>query len=103
MSDEVQAFMFAIAIGIVLSGIFANVFGLITNTRSAFHLPATSDLRRLAIGGVLLFAAPHIVICAASRALREGELAPAHTFGICGVCSLWSIGVGFLVFELMIS
>ena len=102
MPHDVQALVFALAIGVVLSGTFANVFGLIMDTRSAFHLPATSDVRRLAILGVLLFAAPHIVFCAARRALRQGELAPEHTFGICGVCSLWSFGVGYLIFSLMV-
>jgi hypothetical protein len=103
MFVDFQALIFALAIGIVISGISANVFGLVTNTQSMFHLPATSDLRRLAIVGVLLFAAPHIVMCAAARVLREGEMAPAFTFAICGLCSLWSIGCGFLVFKLLIS
>jgi hypothetical protein len=51
---------------------------------------------------VLVFAAPHIVMCAAGRVWRDGEMAPAHTFAICGLCSLWSIGLGFLVYRVLI-
>ncbi|MEQ1866583.1 MAG: hypothetical protein ABL996_18250 [Micropepsaceae bacterium] len=103
MFGDLQALIFALAIGIVISGIFANVFELVTNTQSVFHLPVTSDARRLVIVGILLFAAPHIVMCAAGRVLREGEMAPAQTLVVCAVCSLWSFAFGFLVFKLMVS
>lgn len=102
MSGDLQTLIFAFAIGIVISGIFANVFELVTNTQSMLHLPATSDGRRLLIVMVLVFAAPHIVMCAAGRVWRDGEMAPAHTFAICGLCSLWSIGLGFLVYRVLI-
>lgn len=103
MLDDMQTLVFALAIGAVISGVFANVFELIANERSIFHLPATSDAVRLAIVAVLLLAAPHIVICAASRALRRGETAPAHLFVFFGLCSVWSFGLGFLALKLMIS
>ncbi len=103
MPGELQTLIFAFAIGMVISGIFANVFELVTNTQSILHLQVTSDGRRLLIIAILMFAAPHIVMCAAGRVWRDGEMAPAHTFAICGLCSLWSIGLGFLIYKALFS
>jgi uncharacterized membrane protein YidH (DUF202 family) len=101
MAEGVHTLVSALALGIVISGVFANVFGLITNLQSRFHFPATSDARRLIIVGLLLLAAPHLLFCAARRAFREGALAPAHTFSVFGLCSVWSLGAGFLVLLLL--
>lgn len=101
MSGDLQTLIFAFVIGVVISGIFANVFGLVTNAQSRFYLPVTSDARRLVIVAILLFATPHIVISAAGRVLRHGEMASAYTIALYGLCSLWSIGLGFLVFCLI--
>jgi hypothetical protein len=83
MLDDTQTLTFALALGIVIS--------------------ASTDGRRLAIIGVLLLAAPHIVICAAGRAMRRDEAAPAWLFGVFGLSSLWSFGLGFLALKLLIS
>jgi hypothetical protein len=105
MFDAVQTLVFALALalGFAISGVFANVFELVTNERSIFHLPISSDGRRLAIVGILLLAAPHVVLRAAGRALRRDEVAPAYLFGFFGLSSLWSFGLGFLALNLLIS
>ena len=101
MLDASLTLVFALAIGFVISGIVSNVFGLVTDSRSEFHLPVTSDSRRLAVMGLLLFAGPHILFRAANRALRVGDWPPAYTFTCFGLCSLWSFGVGYMVLRMM--
>jgi len=102
MLDASLTLVFALAIGFVISGIVSNVFGLVTDGNSAFHLPVTSDSRRLAVMGLLLFAGPHILFHAANRAMRIGDWPPAYTFTCFGLCSVWSFGVGFVALKLMI-
>ena len=97
MLDVLSILTFALAIGFVISGIVSNVFGLVTDGQSVFHIPVTSDVRRLAMVGLLLFAGPHILYRAASRSLRIGDWPPAYTFTCFGLCSVWSFVVGYAV------
>jgi uncharacterized membrane protein YidH (DUF202 family) len=99
MPDAIFILIFALAIGFVISGIVSNMFGLITDGQSVFHFPVTSDIRRLAVVGILLFAGPHILFRAANRALRVGDWPPAYTFTCFGLCSIWSFVVGFVVLK----
>ena len=69
MVDALQILAFALAIGFVISGIVSNVFGLITDNQSIFHVQVTSDVQRLAMVGLLIFAGPHVLFRAARRAL----------------------------------
>jgi hypothetical protein len=98
-----QTFVFALAIGFVISGIVSNLFGLLTNGQSLLHLPPTSDARRLVYVGLLIFAGPHILFRAAHRSMRIGNWPPAYTFTAFGLCSLWSVVVGFAVLKLFIA
>ena len=102
MLDASLTLVFALAIGFVISGIVSNVFGLVTDGQSMLHLPVTSDARRLAVVGLLLFAGPHILFRAASRALRIGDWPPAYTLTCFGLCSLWSFGVGYVALKLLL-
>lgn len=95
--DIVQQLVFAIAIGFIISGIVSNVFGLVTDGQSLFHVPVTSDAQRLMIIALLIFAGPHILFRAAHRALQVGDWPPAYTFTCFGLCSVWSFVVGFVV------
>jgi len=102
MIDVLQTLAFALAIGFVISGIVSNVFGLVSDGQSIFHLPVTSDVRRLAFVGLLILAGPHILFRAANRALRIGDWPPAYTFTCFGLCSLWSLVLGFAVLKLFV-
>ena len=99
MLDAFQILAFALALGFVISGIVSNVFGLVTNGQSILHFPVTSDARRLAIVGLLIFAGPHILFRAAHRSLQIGDWPPAYTFTCFGLCSLWSFVVGFAILK----
>lgn len=99
--DILQTLVFAVAIGFVISGIVSNVFGLVTDGQSLFHLPVTSDVQRLAIVGLLIFAGPHILFRAAHRSLQVGDWPPAYTFTCFGLCSVWSFLVGYIVLRLL--
>ena len=94
--------VFALAIGFVISGIVSNLFGLMTNGQSLLHLPPTTDARRLVYVGVLIFAGPHVLFRAAHRSMQIGNWPPAYTFTAFGICSLWSLVVGFAVLKLFI-
>ena len=98
--DILQTLVFAVAIGFVISGIVSNVFGLVTDGQSLFHVPVTSDAQRLAIIGLLIFAGPHILFRAAHRSLQVGDWPPAYTFTCFGLCSAWSFLVGYCVLRL---
>ena len=98
--DILQTLVFAVAIGFVISGIVSNVFGLVTDGESIFHLPVTSDAHRLAIVGLLIFAGPHVLFRAAHKSLRVGDWPPAYTFTCFGLCSVWSFLVGYVVLRL---
>lgn len=102
MFDAIQVLILALAIGFVISGIVSNVFGLVSDGKSVFHLPPTSDARRLFIVGLLIFAGPHILFCAAQRSLRLGDWPPAYTVACFGLCSLWSFAVGYAVLRLVV-
>jgi len=95
--DILQTLVFAVAIGFVISGIVSNVFGLVTDGQSVFHMPVTSDVQRLAMIGLLIFAGPHILMRAAHRSLQIGDWPPAYTFTCFGLCSVWSFLVGYVV------
>jgi len=97
MPEILQTLIFALAIGVPISGAASNVFGLIMDDSSKLHFPVRSEGRRLAIVGLLLFAGPHLLFHAANRAIRTGDTAPAYTFLYFGLCSLWSAGVGYIV------
>jgi fumarate reductase subunit D len=102
MVDALQVLAFALAIGFVISGIVSNVFGLITDNQSIFHMQVTSDVQRLAVVGLLIFAGPHVLFRAARRSLQIGDWPPAYTFTCFGLCSLWSFVVGFVVLKVFL-
>ena len=102
MLELLQTLIFALALGFVISGVVSNLFGLVTDGASIFHFPVTSDARRLAIVGLLIFAGPHILFRAARRALKIGDWPPAYTFSCFGLCSVWSFVVGYAVLRLFV-
>ena len=101
MLEALQVLIFALAIGFVISGIVSNVFGLVSDGASAFHLPPTSDTRRLFIVALLIFAGPHILFRAGQRALRLGDWPLVYTFACFALCSLWSFVVGYAALRVM--
>lgn len=103
MLDVLQTLIFAVAIGFVISGVVSNVFGLVTDGQSMFHLPVTSDARRLAVVGLLIFAGPHILFRAARRSVRIGDWPPSYVVGCFGLCSMWSFVLGFAILRVFIA
>ena len=103
MLDVLQTLIFALAIGFVISGIVSNVFGLVTDGDSVFHLQVTSDTRRLAVVGLLILAGPHILFRAAKRSVRAGDWPPSYAVGCFGLCSLWSFVLGFAILRLFVA
>lgn len=101
MLEALQVLVFALAIGFVISGIVSNVFALVSDGGSAFHLAPTSDTRRLLFVGLLIFAGPHILFRAAQRSLRLGDWPLAYTFACFALCSAWSFAVGYAALNLV--
>lgn len=102
MLDTAQTIVFGLAIGFVISGIVSNVFQLVTNGQSVFHLQVTSDARRLLIVGLLILAGPHILFRAANRSLRIGDWPASYVLGCFALCTVWSFVLGFSVLRLFI-
>jgi hypothetical protein len=102
MLDVAQTLVFGLAIGFVISGVVSNVFQLVTNGQSLFHFPVTSDLRRLMIVGLLIFAGPHILFRAANRSLQIGDWPAAYIIGCFSLCVVWSFVLGFCVLRLFV-
>jgi len=102
MLDLAQTLFFALAIGFVISGIVSNVFQLVTDGRSMLHFPVTSDFQRLAIVGLLIFAAPHILCRAANRSMQIGDWPASYVLGSFGLGILWSFALGYGVLNLFI-
>jgi hypothetical protein len=92
--------VFALAIGFVIAGIVSNVFQLVTDDDSDFHFPVTSDAHRLAMIGLLLLAAPNILVRAANRSLRLGDWPMAYTAGCFALAGIWSFGLGYCVLRI---
>jgi uncharacterized membrane protein YidH (DUF202 family) len=102
MLDLPETLIFALAIGFVISGIVSNVFQLVTNGRSVFHFPVTSDLRRLAMVGLLILAGPHILFRAANKSMQIGDWPAAYVFGSFALAVIWSIVLGYCVLAVFI-
>jgi hypothetical protein len=102
MLDTSLMIVFGLAIGFVISGIVSNVFQLVTNGQSVFHVKVTSDAHRLFIVGLLILAGPHILFRAANRSLRIGDWPASYVFGCFGLGAVWSFVLGFAVLRLFI-
>ena len=102
MLDVAQTLVFGLAIGFVISGVVSNVFQLVTNGQSIFHFPVTSDVRRLMIVGLLIFAGPHILFRAANRSLQIGDWPAAYIIGCFSLWVVWSFVLGFCVLRLFV-
>jgi hypothetical protein len=100
MLDLAQTLVFGLALGFVISGVVANIFQLVTNGESAFHVPVTSDLRRLAIVGLLILAGPHILFQAARRSLRIGDWPATYIGALFALGVIWAFVLGFTVLRL---
>lgn len=101
MLDAAQTLVFGLMLGFALSAIVSNVFQLVTNGQSGFHFPVTSDARRLAIVGLLIVAAPHILFAAGTRSLRMGDWPAAYICGCYALCLVWAFTLGFSVLRLL--
>lgn len=86
----------ALLIGFVISGIMSNLFQLMLNGASSLHFPVTSDVRRLAVVGVMLLAGPHILVRAADRSLRVGDWPLTYTASCFGLALIWSGVLGYV-------
>jgi uncharacterized membrane protein YidH (DUF202 family) len=100
MIASVQTLVFGFALGFAISAIVSNVFQLVTNGQSAFHIPVTTDARRLAIVGLLLVAGPHILFSAAKRSVRIGDWPMAYVAGCLALGAVWAFVLGFFVIRL---
>lgn len=101
MLDVAQTLVFGLSLGFVLSAIVSNVFQLVTNGQSGFHVPVTSDARRLAIVGLLIVAGPHILFAAANKSLRIGDWPAAYICGCFALSLVWSFALGFCILRLL--
>ncbi len=102
MLDLTQTLFFALVLGFVISGVVSNVFQLVTDGRSIFHFPVTSDLRRLAMIGLLILAGPHILVRAANRSLQIGDWPAAYVAASFALALVWSAMLGYCVLRLFI-
>jgi uncharacterized membrane protein YidH (DUF202 family) len=102
MLDTSLMIVFGLAIGFVISGIVSNVFQLVTNGQSVFHMKVTSDAHRLFIVGLLILAGPNILLRAANRSLRIGDWPASYIFGCFGLAIVWSFVLGFVVLRVFI-
>lgn len=100
--DAGLTLLVALMIGFVISGIMSNVFQLMLNGASLLHFPVTSDLRRLAVVGVMLLAGPHILVRAADRSLRGGDWPFSYTASCFGLGLLWSGVLGYVTLALLV-
>jgi hypothetical protein len=100
--DPVLTLIFGLALGFVISGVVANVFQLVTDGASMFHLPVTSDGRRLAVVGLLLLAGPHILVRAADRSARIGDWPVAYTIVCLVLGFVWSFVLGYAALSVVV-
>lgn len=94
--DAGFSLILALVIGFVISGIMSNLFQLMLNGASLLHFPVTSDLRRLAVVGVMLLSGPHILVRAADRSLRGGDWPFSYTAVCFGLGVFWSFVLGYV-------
>lgn len=103
MLDAAQTIIFGLALGFVISGVVSNVFQLVTNGQSVFHLKVTSDVHRLFIVGLIILAGPHILFRAANRSLQIGDWPASYVFACFTLCVVWSFVLGFCVLRLVVA
>ena len=103
MLDIGQTIVFGLALGFVISGIVSNVFQLVTNGQSMFHVRVTSDAQRLLIVGLLILAGPHILVRAANRSLQVGDWPASYVFACLALSTVWSFVLGFAVLRLFVA
>ncbi len=94
--DAGFSLILALVIGFVISGIMSNLFQLMLNGASLLHFPVTSDLRRLAVVGVMLLSGPHILVRAADRSLRDGDWPFSYIAACFGLGVFWSFVLGYV-------
>ena len=102
MLDSSLIIVSGLALGFVISGVVSNVFQLVTNGDSLFHMKVTSDAHRLFIVGLLILAGPHILFRAANRSLRIGDWPATYVFACFGLGAVWSFALGFAALRLFI-
>lgn len=102
MLDAGLTLIFGLVIGFVISGVMSNLFQLMTNGASLLHFPVTSDTRRLAVVGVMLFAGPHILVRAADRSLKDGDWPFSYTFACFSFGLIWSFMLGYAALLLFV-
>jgi hypothetical protein len=93
---EVTVFFFAIAAGLTLSGIVANIYKLVA--RSAKHLPETT-LHWV----IMVFAGPSVLFENASQSVRTKKCSiPGYCFAI-GLSLYWSFAIGLFMLSIYIA
>jgi hypothetical protein len=102
MTDPALILFFGLALGFAISGIVANVFQLVTDGASMFHVPVTNDARRFGVLALLILAGPHILVRAADRSARLGEWPVAYTIGCLIAGFVWSFLLGFVALSLVV-
>ena len=100
--DAGLTLILALLIGFVISGIMSNVFQLMLNGASLLHFPVTSDVRRLAMVGVMLLAGPHILVRAADRSLRVGDWPFTYVASCFGLGLVWSGVLGYVTLAVFV-
>lgn len=102
MFDPVLTLVFGLLIGFAISGIMSNVFQLMMNGASLLHFPVTSDVRRLALVGVMLLSGPHMLVRAADRSLKVGDWPFSYTAGCFVLGLIWSFVLGYSALVLFV-
>lgn len=94
-------FAFAIGIGLVISAIATNAFGVVTKSASPLSVSVKSDVERLMMVGLLLVCGPHILFRAAKRSRELGDWPDVYVWASYGLALIWSFVVGFAVLSVL--
>jgi hypothetical protein len=93
---EVTVLFFAIAAGLTLSGIVANIYKLVV--RTAKHLPETT-LHWV----IMVFAGPSVLFENASQSVRTKKCSiPGYCFAV-GLSLYWSFAIGLFMLSIYIA